>query len=176
MRRRHQSSFFLFLLAGAVCFFLIAIFLHPRNKLPRPGSHDLWLRNKQILNHPKYTLKRDNLLEHIIHAARKRSAPLKDVKSRITMQLQHSSIAKCENTQQVLHPVFDPRPNSVKSPVQFAACFVLATVLDTGGIESWFWELFENVFNVFPFTVHAVQVRSVDLTVMIVALFIQNFS
>lgn len=38
-------------------------------------------------------------------------------------------------------------------------CFSLASLLDFGGVETWFWMLYDHYFNVPPFKVHAVDVE-----------------
>lgn len=60
---------------------------------------------------------------------------------------------------EVLATLIDSRPNSVKHPDRVQVCFELATILETGGVEAWFWALFDGVFMQPPFIVHAVQVR-----------------
>lgn len=59
----------------------------------------------------------------------------------------------------VLATLIDSRPNSAQHPERVQVCFELATILETGGVEAWFWALFDGVFMKPPFTVHAVQVR-----------------
>ena len=61
--------------------------------------------------------------------------------------------------EEVLLPLLDLRPNAVKNPDSIAVCFQFSTILATGGIEAWFWALFDGVFSQGPFSVHAVQLN-----------------
>lgn len=60
----------------------------------------------------------------------------------------------------VLMPLLDLRPNARKRPNAIALCFEFSTILNTGGVEAWYWSLFDAVFKHDPFVVHAVQVRT----------------
>jgi glycosyltransferase involved in cell wall biosynthesis len=64
-----------------------------------------------------------------------------------------------KSEKEVLLPLADLRPNAVKRPSDVALCFVFSTLLDTGGVEAWYWALFDNVFTSPPFVVHAVQLN-----------------
>ena len=56
-------------------------------------------------------------------------------------------------------PIQDLRPNMQKRPNAIALCFVFSTILNTGGVEAWYWSLFDSVFKLEPFAVHAVQLN-----------------
>ena len=54
-------------------------------------------------------------------------------------------------------PDDDWRSAEVKYAGRIPLCFVLGGLLDTGGVESWFWSLYETVFNQPPFYVYGVR-------------------
>ena len=54
-------------------------------------------------------------------------------------------------------PDDDWRPAEVKHVGRIPLCFVLGGLHDVGGVESWFWSLYDTVFNQPPFYVYGVR-------------------